>query len=271
MKQTKILLAGEGGQGIQTIAKVLSDAAAKSGLQVSYIPSFGVEQRGTPSLGFLILAKDKIFYPRFETADYIVALQHRAIPFLRKYVAVETKFIFDSSTIARKEIPKNAMHVLGIPATKYAAEKFTQRAFNVLIAGKLSQVLNIPGKTVWESIEKVLGKKFKNEQIRKANEDAFLFGREAVFEVDSFTKPTFMPSKERIILKGFGKHGEILPERCKGCGICIEKCPVRALKFSDTLGVFATPVPESDLEKCIACGNCRRFCPDSAINIEKDK
>jgi len=72
-------------------------------------------------------------------------------------------------------------------------------------------------------------------------------------------------------MKGFGKTAYINPKSCKGCSICVEKCPVKALAFGDTLGVYATPVPDIDLEKCIACGNCKRFCPDAAIKVDKDK
>lgn len=271
MTTTKILLAGEGGQGIQTIAKVISESAAKVGHKVAYIPSFGVEQRGTPSIGFITISDQEIYYPRFETADYIIILQTRAIDFVAPYVSPKTKTIFDSSTIDSKSFPNKFIHLFGTSATKYAHTKFTPKAFNVLIAGKLSQLLNLDEDIVWSAVEKSLGKKFKDETIRQANRDAYIFGRNLVFELKDFSEASYQPSKEKIKVKGFGKKGTILPERCKGCGICIHKCPVKALSLSETLGVFATPVPKVDLERCIACGNCTRFCPDGAILIEKEK
>ena len=50
---------------------------------------------------------------------------------------------------------------------------------------------------------------------------------------------------------------------CKGCGICVEFCPV---------GVFTqekdgTPVP-SHQEKCTGCKLCVLRCPDFAIKLE---
>ncbi|MFZ5366380.1 MAG: ATP-binding protein [Patescibacteria group bacterium] len=56
---------------------------------------------------------------------------------------------------------------------------------------------------------------------------------------------------------------------CKGCGICLEKCPFKALIFSKDLGVYSTPVPCVDPLKCNLCGICEIFCPDSAIKVEK--
>ena len=44
-KVVKIALAGEGGQGVQSIAEILAEAANEQGKQALYIPNFGVEQR----------------------------------------------------------------------------------------------------------------------------------------------------------------------------------------------------------------------------------
>lgn len=57
---------------------------------------------------------------------------------------------------------------------------------------------------------------------------------------------------------------------CKSCGLCLEKCPFKAIKFSEKdLGVYSTPTIEIDLEKCTACGICEITCPDSAIKVNK--
>lgn len=61
----------------------------------------------------------------------------------------------------------------------------------------------------------------------------------------------------------------VYPGLCKGCGLCIEKCPKKCLRWSSVLGVYGTPTVEAD-ERCIACGICKSICPDCAINIEKN-
>lgn len=267
---TKILLAGEGGQGIQTIAKALANAAVEAGSECVYIPAFGVEQRGTPSVAFITVSDEEIRYPRFDVADYVVILQKRAIHVVVDYISPNTKVIFDSSTIAAKDLPKTAIKILGIPATKYAYEKFTPRAFNVLVLGKLTKVLEVSSDAAWKVIMKLLGKKFKTKEIEAKNYEAFEFGREVVLEQKEFATPTFLPKIGKNVFRGHDKRAEIVPERCKGCGICVFKCPVAALKMGEELGVYATPIPEIDLEKCILCGNCRKFCPDGAINVDKE-
>ncbi len=270
-KKINITITGEGGQGIQTIAKILTAAAADAGYYVAYMPVFGVEQRGTPSVAHITIHDKVIRYPKFDTADYVIILQSRAIKSVENYVGPETKVIFDSSTISAKDLPKTSVKIFGIPATKIALEQFHPRSFNIIILGAITKLIGISEDDIWQIVLKVLGKKFKTKEIEDFNKQALLFGRETQLEKDKFSKAVFKLKTKTILVKGGGKHGEIIPARCKGCGICIAKCPVAALSVSSELGVYATAVPQVDLEKCIACGNCRNFCPDGAISIEKDK
>lgn len=59
---------------------------------------------------------------------------------------------------------------------------------------------------------------------------------------------------------------------CKGCGLCLFKCPLRAISWdSKNLGVYGTPSVKVDINKCIACNLCSLVCPDSAIRVENVK
>jgi len=59
---------------------------------------------------------------------------------------------------------------------------------------------------------------------------------------------------------------------CKGCGLCMEKCPVQCLEWSNELGVYGTPtVIPKDQDSCTGCGICALVCPDCAITIERKK
>lgn len=60
----------------------------------------------------------------------------------------------------------------------------------------------------------------------------------------------------------------LFPGLCKGCGLCMEKCPKKCLKWSDVLGVYGTPAVEVG-EGCSACGICQTVCPDCAIAVQK--
>lgn len=61
----------------------------------------------------------------------------------------------------------------------------------------------------------------------------------------------------------------VFPGLCKGCGLCIHKCPTKVINWSKELGVYGTPRVEPKMEGCIVCGMCQMVCPDCAIRIEK--
>jgi len=272
MKKTKIVIAGMGGQGVQTIAKILALAIVEKGWEVSSIPQFGVEQRGTPSMAFIILDEQPIGYPLFQTADWLLILFPRAVLAAERYIGEKTKVIFDSSLMAAEEIGKKTKtdSFFGLPAVKLASEKFSLRSANLIILGKISQLIGLPAESVWQATEKILEKKLKEESVKKESQEAFLTGYQSVLEEGNFSQPNFRPQSGLIELKGAGKRGFLAPERCKGCGICLVKCPVGAIKFGWKHGVFASPLPEIDLEKCNSCGNCFLYCPEGAIGVEKD-
>ena len=58
-------------------------------------------------------------------------------------------------------------------------------------------------------------------------------------------------------------------ELCKGCGLCMVKCPKKCLSWSKKVGLYQTPCVEPNPADCIACGMCALTCPDSAIKIVK--
>lgn len=61
-----------------------------------------------------------------------------------------------------------------------------------------------------------------------------------------------------------------IPERCKGCGVCIELCPKDVLDYDPKLNVHgAHPPIVVNKENCVGCGLCEEVCPDLAIFQKK--
>lgn len=66
-------------------------------------------------------------------------------------------------------------------------------------------------------------------------------------------------------------HGivHIIDERCKGCGYCVEFCPLHVLIMSKRTNTKGYHPPELTQDAhCINCGLCALLCPDFAIFIE---
>ena len=70
------------------------------------------------------------------------------------------------------------------------------------------------------------------------------------------------------MMKGVWKLRE---DRCKGCDVCIDFCPTKALTRaaeSSPSGVFLPILEEA---KCTYCELCDLLCPDLAITVIKFK
>ncbi len=60
----------------------------------------------------------------------------------------------------------------------------------------------------------------------------------------------------------------LLPQRCKGCRICIQFCPQDVLQESHSANAKGYHYPEIAPGKenaCIHCGFCALICPEFAI------
>ena len=65
---------------------------------------------------------------------------------------------------------------------------------------------------------------------------------------------------------------EVKEDWCKGCNICIERCPVDALEESDKLNKKGIRPPKLKKEnKCNFCRYCELICPDLALTVIEDK
>lgn len=182
-KLVKIALAGEGGQGVQSVAEIIAEAANEEGREALYIPNFGVEQRGGVSIAFLQIAGEAIGSPKFQKADIVVALSDRAVMRTQQYVDEKTVFVYDSAIEGVDEfLPKNAAKVIGIPAIEVAKNELHPRVFNIIIMGAVLKATGVVAMDdAKKAIEKKLGYKFEqNPKLRELNFKALDRGAELV-------------------------------------------------------------------------------------------
>jgi 2-oxoglutarate ferredoxin oxidoreductase subunit gamma len=116
----KILITGEGGQGVQAIAEILAKAAFLENKQALYIPNFGVEQRGGVSLAFVIIDNKPIVYPKFEKADILAIFSERSRERIKNFLNESTEII---------EGPAITGQDKGLPP----------KTWNILVLGRINQ------------------------------------------------------------------------------------------------------------------------------------
>jgi 2-oxoglutarate ferredoxin oxidoreductase subunit delta len=65
---------------------------------------------------------------------------------------------------------------------------------------------------------------------------------------------------------------EVKDDWCKGCNLCIDRCPVDALEESDKLNRRGIRPPKlKEKNECNYCRYCELICPDLAITVIPDK
>lgn len=193
-KTVKIALAGEGGQGVQSIAEILAEAAFEEGKEALYIPNFGVEQRGGVSIAYVQIGSDKIGAPKFETADILIPLSGRSVKRTKQYAGKDTVYIYDNSLIEEHEVQSEVAEsaadakkatvkkIIPIPANHEASENLSPRVFNIIILGAVIAATGVlPLETIKAALEKKLGDKFdKDPSLREMNFKALDCGIEMI-------------------------------------------------------------------------------------------
>jgi 2-oxoglutarate ferredoxin oxidoreductase subunit gamma len=158
----KILLTGEGGQGVQVAGEILALAAFFENKKVSLIPNFGVEQRGGVSLVFLEIGENG--YPKFDQADILAIFCDRAIERIKKHIGKDTKIILGPAVISKK-IP-GVSNLFRVEEGNLPA-----KVWNILV---LKEIIRLTKIVKIETLKKALEEKFKekfkeNPEIKRMN------------------------------------------------------------------------------------------------------
>lgn len=174
----KIIISGEGGQGVQSIAKIIAYTAFLQGKKAVYVPYFSTEKRGGVTEAWAQISDEPLAYPKFAKADLWVALSQRAVDRIYGYLKEDTKVIVNSFLV--KDISRLTRHnPRMIDAGRIAKEELKKpRVFNMIMMGAM--VKAIPGldkDKFLSGIEKQFKSKYeKDPALKELNEKAFGIG-----------------------------------------------------------------------------------------------
>lgn len=102
-----VIMTGFGGQGIQTISLILALAAMKKELQVTYLPSYGVEKRGGRTNVYVIISDEEIGSPITNTPSSLLALDMIGLEFYQGMLEKGGLLIANTSLIPDDAIKTN--------------------------------------------------------------------------------------------------------------------------------------------------------------------
>lgn len=174
----KIIIAGEGGQGVQSIAKIVAYAAFLQGKKAVYVPYFSTEKRGGVTEAWAQVGDTAPSYPKFAKADLWVALSQRAIDRIYGYLKDDTKIVVNATLVT--DVSRVARwNPRQVEAGRIAKEELKKpRVFNMIMMGAMVKM--IPGldkERFLQGIEKQFKGKYEKDPALKAlNEKAFEIG-----------------------------------------------------------------------------------------------
>ncbi len=184
-----IILSGVGGQGVLSVAAVISIAAMKDGYTLRQSEVHGMAQRGGAVLAHMRISRTDISSDLIPKGMADVVLSMEPMESLRYVDYLKPEGILISASAPYENIPdypdlhdihsriENLKSSLIIDAKKLAKEAGTMKSVNMVMVGALSTRMDIREESIVEAIKELFSS--KGEKIISANLNAVLLGRTA--------------------------------------------------------------------------------------------
>ena len=172
--KTEIIIAGFGGQGVLSMGKILAYSGLMEDKEVTWMPSYGPEQRGGTANVTVILSDERISSPILNSCDMVVVLNQQSLDKFQSKVKPGGILIYDNYGIHTPPT-RTDIKVYCIEAMNATFELGNNKAFNMIVLGamlKLNSIVTI------ESVVKALKKTLpeRHHHMIPMNEEALRKG-----------------------------------------------------------------------------------------------
>jgi 2-oxoglutarate ferredoxin oxidoreductase subunit gamma len=174
----EILISGFGGQGVLSMGKILVYSGLMQGQEVSWLPSYGPEQRGGTANVTVIVSDEKISSPILNQYDTVIVLNQPSLDKFESKVKSGGVLIFDPNGFKKFPTRKD-INIYMIEATEFAYKNDMVKTLNMMILGAFLQVRPIVAvANVLKGLEKSLPE--RHHHLIPMNEKSILTGMELV-------------------------------------------------------------------------------------------
>ncbi|MDE6491288.1 MAG: 2-oxoacid:acceptor oxidoreductase family protein [Muribaculaceae bacterium] len=174
----EIIIAGFGGQGVLSMGKILAYAGLMADLEVTWMPSYGPEQRGGTANVTVVLSDAPVSSPVLDSYDVAVILNQQSLDKFESKVKPGGVLIYDPYGIHR--VPeRDDITVVRVDAMDATVEMGNSKAYNMLLLGALLKVRPmVPVESVLKGLKKTLPE--RHHHLIPMNEAAINRGMELV-------------------------------------------------------------------------------------------
>lgn len=174
----EIIIAGFGGQGVLSMGKILAYSGLMEDKEVTWMPSYGPEQRGGTANVTVILSDERISSPVLNAFDTAIILNQPSLEKFESKVKPGGTLIYDGYGIHHAPL-RTDINIYCIDAMDAATEMKNAKAFNMLVLGGLLKIKPI---VTLDSVLKGLKKSLpeRHHHLIPMNEQAILKGMELI-------------------------------------------------------------------------------------------
>lgn len=156
----KCAFSGSGGQGAALMAKLTCLAGIKDNKQVVMTQTYGIEQRGGDSTGYVIISDESIGNPIVEAdADVAVAMSESIYQSALESVKPGGT-LFVNSSLVNKQLTRPEVKQILFPVSEMAQEMGNVRVANIIMLGAVAKTTGmLSADAVSAALADTLGKK----------------------------------------------------------------------------------------------------------------
>jgi len=143
--ERKFKFSGFGGQGILSLGLVVAEAAVTDGKYVSWMPSYGPEQRGGSASCSVIVGGKEIGSPTIDDPDVLVAMNQPSLERFASSVKKGGTILYESSIKEKVSVPQGVRSI-SFPASTIANENGVPKASNTAFLGAMAALGLLPFK-----------------------------------------------------------------------------------------------------------------------------
>lgn len=152
----EIIIAGFGGQGVMSMGTLLAYAGIHEGKKVTWMPSYGPEQRGGTANCHVVISDQEIGSPVITHPTALVVMNQPSLDKFEGSVRQGGILIINRSLV-NSAPRRHDVRIAEVPAYQLAMELGTTRVANMVILGVLVGLTGaVSLETVVESLKKVL-------------------------------------------------------------------------------------------------------------------
>lgn len=152
----KILLAGQGGQGVLSAGIFLAESGLHEGKEVTYLPAYGPEMRGGTANCSVIISEKEVASPLCTVPDVLIAMNgpsfHKFAPRVKS-----GGIILVNGSVSDCYAGRDDVRVCDLPANDLAIEAGDVRSANMVMLGAFCA---LTGAVKTRSILNCLNEKF---------------------------------------------------------------------------------------------------------------